>query len=156
MKLRKRSGALEALFTNQYIMVSTINDRRSEVQRIATHFEDRLRLSRASELASWGRFFEAEALLCSGKHLPVSADELDLLARIHVKQGQFDLARRRWEDALKLGDRRSEFEECLKVLEDWLAFRKRMWIWRVRLAMWAMALFLTIWVLVRIWSPINI
>ena len=137
-------------------MPVTNDERHAEVQRLVARFEDRLRLSRASELALWGRLLEAEALLCPGRHLPMSADELDLLARIHVKQGQFDLAKRRWEDALKLGDRRTEFEECLKVLEDWLVFRRRMWIWRVRLAMWAVALFLTIWILVRIWSPINI
>ena len=134
-------------------MVSPIDERRAEVQRLTTRFEDRLRLSRAGELASWGRLLEAEALLCPGRHLPMSADELDLLARIHVKQGQFDLAKRRWEDALKLGDRREEFEECLKVLEDWLFFRRRMWIWKIRLGMWAVALLLTVWILVRLWSP---
>jgi hypothetical protein len=134
-------------------MALPIDELRAEVQRLTTRFEDRLRLSRASELASWGRLLEAEALLCPGRHLSMSADELDFLARIHVKQGQFDLAKRRWEDALKLSDRRAEFEECLKVLEDWLAFRKRMWIWRIRLAMWAVALLLTLWILVRLWSP---
>lgn len=143
------------LFSNQIFMTSPIDERRAEVQRLAMRFEDRLRLSRASELASWGRLLEAEALLCPGKHLPMSADELDLLARIHVKQGQFDQAKRRWEDALKLGDRRAEFEECLKVLENWLVFRKRTWIWRIRLAMWAVALLLTIWILVRLWFPFT-
>ena len=131
-------------------MASSIDERRAEVQRLTTRFEDRLRLSRASELASWGRLLEAEALLCPERHLPMSTDELDLLARIHVKQGQFDLAKRCWEDALKLGDRRAEFEECLKVLEDWLVSRKRTWIWRVRLAMCAVALLLTIWILVKL------
>lgn len=91
---------------------------RAEIQQLAKRFDDRLRLSRASELASWGRLLEAEALLCPKGHLPTCADELDMLARIHVKQGQFDLAKRRWEDALKTGDRRVEFEECLKALED--------------------------------------
>ena len=85
----------------------------------------------------------------------MSVDELDLLARIHVKQGQFDQAKRRWEDALKLGDRRAESEECLNVLENWLVFRKRTWIWRIRLAMWAVALLLTIWILVRLWFPFT-
>ena len=136
-------------------MALPIDQRRAEVQRLTTRFEDRLRLSRASELASWGRLLEAEALICPGRHQPMSADELDLLARIHVKQGQFDQARRRWEDAAKVGDRRDEFEECLKVLEDWLAFRKCMWIWRGQLAMCTVALLLTIWILVRLWSPIT-
>lgn len=134
-------------------MASPIDERRAEVQQLTKRFEDRLRLSRASELATSGRLLEAESLLCPGRHLPMSADELDLLARIHVKQGQFDLARRRWEDALKLGDGRVEFEECLKVLEDWLAYRKNMWIWRIRIAMCVVALLLTIWILVRLCFP---
>jgi hypothetical protein len=152
MKLKKHNVEW-GMFSNQTFMASSIDERRAEVQRLVKCFEDRLRLSRASELASWGRLLEADALLCRGRYLPVSADELDLVARIHVKKGEFDLARRRWEDALKLGDRHTEFEECLKVLEDWLAFRKRMWIWRIRLAMWAVALLLTVWILVRLWSP---
>ena len=155
MKRKKHSGALEVPFTNQKIMASTIAECRAEVQRIVMLFDDRLRLSRASELAAWGRFLEAETLLCPGQHLPMSANDLDLLARIHVKQGQFDQAKRRWEDALKLGDRRAEFEECLKVLEDWLAFRKRMWNWRIGLAMWAAALMFTVWNLVRVWNLIK-
>lgn len=156
MKLKKRSGESELPFSNNSYMALPIEERLAEVQRLTTRFEDRLRLSRASELASWGRLLESEALLCPGRHLPMSADELDLLARIHVKQGQFDLAKRRWEDAVKVGGRNSEFEECLKMLESWLAFRKCMWIWRVRLTMWAVALLLTVWILVRLWSPTTI
>ena len=85
----------------------------------------------------------------------MSADELDLMARIHLKQGQFDLAKRRWEDGLKLVDRRVEFEKCLKVLEEWLVFRKQTWIWRIRLAMCAVALLLTVWIFIRLWSPFT-
>lgn len=155
MKPKKHNVVWERPFTDQILMASNIDERRAEVQRITTRFEDRLRLSRASELASAGRLLEAETLLCPGKHLPMSADELDLLARIHVKQGQFDQAKRRWEDALKLGDRRADFEEYLKVLENWLLFRKRTWIWRTRLAMWAAALMITIWILVRLWFPFT-
>jgi hypothetical protein len=136
-------------------MALSIDERRAEMQRLATRFEDRLRLSRASELALWGRLLEAEALLCPGRHLPMSADELDLLARIHVKQGQFDQAKRRWEDGLKFGDRRVEFEEYLKVMEEWLVFRKQTWIWRIRLSMCAVALLLTVWILIRLWSPFT-
>jgi hypothetical protein len=155
MKLKKRSGALEVLFTNKNHMPLPIDERRAKVQRIIAQFEDRLRLSRASEMATAGRLLEAETLLCPGRHLRMSADELDLLARIHVKQGQFDLAKRRWEDATKMGDRRSEFEECLKVLEGWLVFRKRTLIRRMRLAMCAVALLLTIWILVRLLPPFT-
>ena len=132
-------------------MPVTTEERRADIQQLTKRFDDRLRLSRASEMASWGRMLEAEALLCPERHLPMSADELDMLARIHVKQGRFDLARRRWEDAVKLGARRAEFEECLKALEDWLAFRQRMLIWQIRFAMWTTALLLTVWMLARIY-----
>jgi len=132
-------------------MANPSNERHTEVRRIITRFEDQLRMFRASELASWGHLLEAEALLCPGKDLPTSADELDLLARIHVKLGQYDLARRRWEDAAKSGNRCAEFEECLKVLENWLAFRHRMWIWRIKLATAVATLLLSVWILAWLW-----
>lgn len=116
-------------------MASPIDERRTEVQQLVKRFEDRLRLARASELASLGRLLEAEVLLCPGRHLPMSADELDMLARIYVKQGQFEQARRRWEDAVKTGDLTAEYEECIKVLDDWLDYRKRLMKWRLRAAL---------------------
>ncbi len=129
-------------------MANPSNERHTEARRIITRFEDQLRMFRASELASWGHLLEAEALLCHGKDLPTSADELDRLARIHVKQGKYDLARRRWEDAAKIGNQRAEFEECLKVLENWLAFRHRMWIWKIKLAISVAVLLLSVWILI--------
>jgi len=129
-----------------------MNERRAEIQQIAKRFEDRLRLARASELASYGHLLEAEALLCPGMHLPMSSDELDMLARIHVMQGRYDLARRRWEDAAKSGDCRAEFEECIKVLDDWLAFRQCLLIWRIKLALCLTTILLSIWILVKLSS----
>jgi len=137
-------------------MFATHNVRRSEIQRITIRFEDCLRLARASEMASWGRLLEAETLLCPGRHVPMSADELDLLARIHVKQGRFDLARKRWEDAVKIGDCSAKYEECIRVLDDWLAYRHRMLIWRIKLGLWLVALLLSIWILLRIGSFITV
>jgi hypothetical protein len=154
MKLKKRNGALEPQFFNHFIMPSTIDERRAEMQGLTKQFDDRLRLSRASELASWGRLLEAEAMLCSGRHLPMSADELDLLARIYVKQGQYGLARKRWQDAIKIGERRNEFEECLIVLDRWLEYRQQMLIWRIRLCMYLVAILLTFWLLIR-WGLLS-
>jgi hypothetical protein len=107
----------------------------SEVRRIVERFEDRLQLARAMEMASCNRLLEAEALLCPGGMMPQSADGMDLLARIYVQQGRFDLARRRWEEALKLGGRQLEFENCLKVLDDYTkqVFRRRLLIWKITL-----------------------
>jgi hypothetical protein len=150
MKLKKRNEALEPQFSNHFIMPSNIDERRAEMQGLTKQFDDRLRLSRASELASWGRLLEAEAMLCPGRHLPMSADELDLLARIHVKQSQYELARKRWQDAIKIGERRVEFEECIRALDLWLEHREQMWIWRIRLCMYLVAILLALWLLIRL------
>jgi hypothetical protein len=118
-----------------------------------TRFNNRVRLARASELALMGRTLEAEALLCLERHLPMSANELDLLARIHVKQGRYDQARKCWEDAARIGDCRALFEGRIKVLDDWFEYRHRMLLWRIKIGIWLVAVSLSIWVLVRIATP---
>lgn len=132
-------------------MPASIEDRHAELQRITKLYEARLRLARASELASLGYLFEAEAILCPGMHIPISAEELDLLARIHVKQGRFDLARRRWEDAVKTGNQRSEYEDCIMALDQWLDYRQRMAKWRLRLGLWTGVVLLAALWLTRIY-----
>ena len=80
-------------------------------------FDERLRLARATELASCNRLLEAEAMLCQEGVSQATAAELDLLARIHIQQGCFKEARRRWERAISLDEgSREKFEECLRVL----------------------------------------
>jgi hypothetical protein len=116
-------------------------------------FNNRVRLARASELALMGRTLEAETLICPGRHLPMSSDELDLLAKIHVRQGRYDQARKRWEDAVRIGDCRALYEERIKVLDDWLGYRHRMLVWRIKLGIWLVAVSISVWVLVRISSP---
>ena len=116
-------------------------------------FNERMRLALASELALMGRTLEAETLICPGRHIPMSSDELDLLARIHIKQGRYDQARKCWEDAAKIGDCRAVFEGHIKVLVDWLGYRHRMLVWRIKLGIWLVAVSISIWILVRIGSP---
>lgn len=109
-------------------------DRRiPEFQLIANEFDQRLRLSRSSELARDGRLLEAEAMLCPGGKLPGSVLEFDLLARIHVRQGRFEDARRRWRDAAKL-DGSPSHDECIELLDHWLEYRHRVVLWRLKLA----------------------
>ena len=84
-------------------MASSLHQRRNKLQSLVKRFDDRSRLASASDLALRGNLMEAEALLCPGMNLPISSDELDLLARIHVRQGLYIQARHRWEDALKIG-----------------------------------------------------
>jgi hypothetical protein len=118
-------------------MSSLPDQSQTEVRRIVERFEDGLQLARAMEMASCNRMLEAEALLCPGGMMPQSADGLDLLARIYVQQGRFDLARRRWEEALKLGGRQVEFENYLKVLDYYTkqVFRRRLLIWKISLVL---------------------
>ena len=111
-----------------------------ELQRLVERFEDRLRLARATELASCKHFREAESLICPDGRQPCSTDELDLLARIHVQQGCFDLAKNRWSEAARTGGRREEFEECLRVLDEWLDDRERLLLLRIVLGLWGLTL----------------
>jgi len=65
-------------------------------------FESRMRLARASEHAASARLFEAEALLAPpGGKQPDTWDEIDLLARIRVRQGKFAEAMQLWKQSLR-------------------------------------------------------
>ena len=63
------------------------------------------RLARASELALLGAFASAEAVLMPRGFLPKSHQELDLLARIKVQLGDYEVAGQLWTSASKLGNR---------------------------------------------------
>lgn len=134
-------------------MASPRHRQRAALQRIAERFDGRLLLSRASELAARGHLLEAAALLCPGMHLPMSSDELDLLARIHVRQGLYNQARKRWEDALKIGADQTKIKECIETMDRWLAYKHQMWIWRTRLGLYLAAILLSFWLLYRLGAP---
>ena len=112
-------------------MNTKVDERITELRRLAKQFDDRTKLARASELALDGRLLEAEGLLYQGP--PQSVDELDLLARIHIRQGRFEDARRRWKDAAKL-DGSHTHDECIELLDRWLEYRHRIVLWRLKLA----------------------
>jgi hypothetical protein len=96
------------------------------LQRFSKHsspglaeFEKRLRMARASELALLHHYTRAETVLCEIGLSNATAEELDLLARIHVRQSRFDDAKQRWELAMERDARkRDQFENCLQVLEE--------------------------------------
>jgi|688.fasta_scaffold224571_2 hypothetical protein len=119
-------------------MSTKVDERLSELRRLAKQFDDRMKLARASELARDGRLLEAEGVLCQGKGLPQSVDELDLLARIHVRQGRYEDARRRWRDAAKLDGGQSH-DGCIEALDGWLEYRHKVVLWRLTLAGWLIA-----------------
>ncbi len=105
--------------------------------RLIADLDERLRLARAADLASSNRLLEAEALICKKNGRDASARELDLLARIHVKQGRLDSAKRRWEDALSLVQDRAPTEKCLRILESYAQqlFRRRVRLWWLTIAL---------------------
>jgi len=119
-------------------------------------FDERLRLARAAELASCNRLMEAEALLCPAGAAPASAAELDVLARINVKQCRFADARKRWEQAIiRAPEQRGEFEQCLTALDtfgaQWL--KRRRIKQRVVLSVITVLLIVEVWLLVRRVAP---
>src|SRR5262245_41406595 len=59
-------------------------------------FNHRVRLARASELAISGRVLEAETLLVSKERFPNTWEELDLLARLRVREGKLAEALKLW------------------------------------------------------------
>ena len=129
-----------------------------EALHLVQQFDERLRLARATELATSNRLLEAEALLCPRGSAESSVAELDLLARIHVRQGRFDAAKRLWEQAVvRAVDRRAKFEECLRVLEEYSIRRiRRCKIeWWITLVLLISSLAISIWVLFRLNMLIN-
>ena len=124
-----------------------------EALRLVQQFDESLRLARATELATSNRLLEAEALLCPRGGADVSVAELDLLARIHVRQGRFDAAKRRWKQAVvRAVDSRVKFEECLRVLEEYRIrrMRRRKMEWWITLTLLISSLAISIWVLFRL------
>lgn len=103
-------------------MKTKVDERLGELSKLANEFDSRVKMARASELARDGRLLEAEGILCQDERLPQLVDELDLLARIYVRQGRYEEAKRRWRDAAKLDDGHAH-NECIEELDRWLEYR---------------------------------
>jgi hypothetical protein len=130
--------------------------RNLEIDTLVRQFDERLRLARAAELASGNRLVEAESLLCPEGVALASAVELDLLARINVKQYRFADARKRWEQAISRSpEKRAEFEQCLTALDTFSA----KWLKRRTIERWAILsiviflLMVDAWLIARRFSP---
>jgi hypothetical protein len=80
----------------------------------------RLRMARAAEIASVGVLYRAEELLMPEGNLPDTPEELDLLARILVRQKRYVEAKKRWNDALRASGGESYYEDALKSLNNYL------------------------------------
>lgn len=110
----------------------------AKVEDLASEFSRRLRIARAAELASAGRLLKAEALLCPTGTAPKHCDELDLLARILVKQKRFAEAHRHWKKAFEKANDKERFKRCIVVLQDYVEkYAKRLrLLWTAGFSLW--------------------
>jgi hypothetical protein len=96
---------------------------------IVRQFEARMNIARASELASFGRILEAEALIAHENRAPKTWDEIDLLARIRVRQGKFAEAVQLWKQSLSLRGHEETARARVASLELYAAaHEKRRWL----------------------------
>lgn len=93
-------------------------------ERIIRDFSLKLRLARSAELALAGSLYRAEELLMSGGELPQTAEELDLLARILVRQKRYVEAQKRWNDALRVSNGESRYQDAIDSLNCYLKILK--------------------------------
>lgn len=90
-------------------------------REIIRAFSLRLRLARSAELALAGSLLRAEELLTPGGSLPETARELDLLARILVRQKRYAEAQKRWKEALRFSGGERCYQDALDSLNGYVA-----------------------------------
>ena len=95
-----------------------ITDQAAQVDRLVGDYNRKLRLARAIDLAKSGRFLEAESILRSSRGIPEGGKELDLLARIAVRQRHFGKARVLWEAAMRSEPDNGKYRQCVEQLRE--------------------------------------
>jgi hypothetical protein len=126
----------------------------TEVEDLPRDFSRRLKVARAAELACAGRLLKAEALLCPTGTAPKNCEELDLLARILVRQKRFVEAHRVWRKAFERTQDRERILVCVRALEDYVesyTTRKTL-AWAVGFALWVILMILVLICLIGRWS----
>ena len=104
-------------------------------------FDRKIQLARASELALSGRLIEAEALLMSKEQFPDTWEELDLLARIRVREGKFADALKLWSRCASMPTRSARASACIASLQNYASakFRRDRQIFMLLWALWSSA-----------------
>jgi hypothetical protein len=104
-------------------------------------FDRQIRLARASELALSDRLLEAETLLVSEERFPNTWEELDLLARIRVREGKLADAVKLWARAACLQTHSSHAHACMTSLQEYAAaqFRRERQMFIVWWTLWSSA-----------------
>jgi hypothetical protein len=109
------------------------------VTAVTDRFDRRMRLARASELALSGRLLEAETLLVSKERFPNTWEELDLLARIRVREGKLADALKLWGRGATDPTHSSRAHACIASLQNHAAakFKRERQIFLMLWALWS-------------------
>ncbi|MDD5200533.1 MAG: hypothetical protein PHC88_12110 [Terrimicrobiaceae bacterium] len=124
-----------------------------DLREIVAVFESRMRLARASEHAVAGRLLEAEALLALPGKQPDTWDEIDLLARIRVRQGKFTEAMQLWKQSLAFPGHDEVVAARVESLNTYAIWQleKRRKMWLALAIAWAVIIASTLgWLVVRL------
>ncbi len=123
------------------MVMPEITDEAARIERLFADYDRRLRLARATDLAKSGRFLEAEALIRPAGGIPEGGGELDLLARIAVRQRHYGKALLLWEGAIRCEPNNEEYRRCVEKLRGRAAKLKRWagFAWRGLLVLIAVA-----------------
>jgi hypothetical protein len=102
-------------------------------------FNQEIQLARASELALSGRLLQAEALLVSKERFPNTWEELDLLARIRVREGKLADALQLWGRGATIPTHSSRAHACIASLQNYAAakFKRDRQMFIVLWALWS-------------------
>lgn len=115
-------------------------------------YSSQLRIARASELAALGHYELAADILTGNQRRRLDHEELDTLARIHVRSGDFQSAADCWSKALSKAPptEAKEYEACLSSLEQWLRHKQDLLVWKLRFIMWLLAAGTATWLIFRL------
>ena len=116
------------------------------VTAMIDRFDRRMLLARASELALSGRLLEAEVLLVSKERFPNTWEELDLLARVRVREGKFAHALKLWGRGAAIPTRSLRAHACIASLQRYAAakFKRDGQIFILLWALWSSAVFVVV------------
>lgn len=125
------------------------------LRKLSTQLEEytsQLRMARASELAALGHYDLAIEALNRSDRKPLSHEELDILARIHIRKGDYHEAAQCWQEAITLvpSSEAAEYRDCLKSMKQWLRHREDLLVWKLRFIMWLCALAAAAWLIFRL------
>lgn len=125
------------------------------LRKLSTQLEQyssQLRMARASELAALGHYDLAIEALNGKEQKQLEHEELDILARIHIRKGDYHEAAQCWQEAITLepSSESGEYRDCLKSMDQWLRHREDLLVWKLRLMMWLCALAAAAWLTLRL------